>query len=143
MSKKNEIKKTLDTQVDFWNIQLEEVLGTLHDINHITENQTLILSHRHRVIKDIRKIQLNINDIQSSLYLKNKETLDTLKTKSNIAYNSYSEFDIAVKSKLKLIYEVLDLFKAHLEYLNDVKTTLDKMGFAIKNRIDLFNNSAI
>ena len=35
------------------------------------------------------------------------------------------------------------MIKTQILYLRELKDTLDKLGFSIKNRIDLHNNSGI
>ena len=140
LEKLNEIFKA---QHEEWSGKLNGLIDRLDDMRKIPEAQIYMLKYRHDVTEQISKYQVKFNKIQSDVVSKKRNRLDHYKTKTQITYNSYGEYDAVISADMVDLLAIQSALTTQIDYLKEVRSTIDKVGFSIKNRISLYNESGI
>lgn len=120
-----------------WNKQIQSLVQTtVKSINPqvIVDAQADILSYRHQLV-----------ELQIQYMIKNKKILRRLKEKYKSTYREYFNYDQSLNQKEKkefteadlaqLRYQY-DLIETHIYYLEQSINTIDKVGWAIKNKLN-------
>mgnify|MGYP000724011786 CR=1 FL=1 len=121
-----------------WKVLMEELIPKLRDAGELTEAQVLMLSHRHKLIDTVAKYRNKLAAMKASdtvykriQYGRHKESEMRRPTEREL--NEYVSADMAYKTRKAAI------LSAQIDFLEQTVETLDKMGFAIRNRIEIEN----
>lgn len=130
-----EIENKLTEQRNSWGEKIIILIKKIKEINTLNEAQVDMLSYRHMLIDVLTKYRIRVRKSKTS-YEKH------FKTK----FLSYYDYDYKINDKQKVDMVNADLFfyrrqlgllESQVDYFKECISTLDKMGFAIKNRVNL------
>lgn len=122
-----------------WNNKMFDVINSIKDNKQLTEAQILQLSYRQIVMDKLTEYRI--------LCDKRQENYDKLIQKRNDEYDNQSARKLsAVEKKTSLtgdyasLNRQIKLISRQITYLEETIKTLDNLGFAVKNRIEIINN---
>ena len=135
----DELEKRFKTEREDWNNKLFDVINFIKDNKKLTEAQVIQLSYRQIVMDKLTEYRI--------LCDKRQESYDKLIQKRNDEYDNQSARKLsAVEKKTSLtgdyasLNRQIKLISRQINYLEETIKTLDNIGFAIKNRIEIINN---
>lgn len=135
----DELEKRFKTEREDWNNKLFDVINFIKDNKKLTEAQVIQLSYRQIVMDKLTEYRI--------LCDKRQESYDKLIQKRNDEYDNQSARKLsAVEKKTSLtgdyasLNRQIKLISRQINYLEETIKTLDNVGFAIKNRIEIINN---
>jgi hypothetical protein len=103
-------------------------------IDTIAESQVLMLSYRHMLVDKLAKYRSALYKKKSSDINYRKLRYEYYKTQHDVRLD-YREINDFINSDMSLRIRQTDLLDNQINFYRDCIETLDKMGFAIKNRI--------
>jgi len=137
-----ELEKRLDDDRAEWMNKLKKLIESCKFLDEISTGQSLMLSYRMMIVDKIIKLtnlkskkQCSIKGIKKEYYDKYKrEGYNGLKLGKDEMYD-YINADFRLKLRQ------VELFEAQILFYNKCIETLDKLGFAYKNKlsIDIFS----
>ena len=131
--KLTQIEDKLQTQRDEWGEKLVSLIENIKNIDKLADSQVLMLSYRQIIIEHLTKFRIRLKKSQSAYEREFK-----------VKFISYFNYDYKITDKYKSDMIHADLFfyrrqigllEAQIEFFKECVNTLDKMGFAIKNRV--------
>ena len=133
------LKDKFDNGRKEWNIKIDILIKMIRSITDINEAQVLMLSYRHMITDNITELQYlyyKLNTNYDKLY---KDYFIKYKTNFNLKLNG-SETDKFTRTDLTDLTYQMEIVNVYLNYFKEVIKTLDNLGYAIKNRIQLEDN---
>lgn len=125
-----------------WNDKMYDVIKSIKDTKKLTEAQVIQLSYRQMVAEKLAEYRI--------LCDKRQESYDKLIQKRNSEYDNMSAVKLsAVDKKVSLAgdYAALNrqikMISRQIAYFEETIKTLDNLGFAIKNKIEIVSNQLI
>lgn len=127
------IEEKLQEHRNEWGNKIIELVGKIKDINKLSDAQVDMLSYRHMLIEILTKYRIRYKKSQS-IYEK----------QFKVKFISYYNYDYKINDKQKVDMANADLYfyrrqigllESQVEFFKECISTLDKMGFAIKNRV--------
>lgn len=123
-----------------WNKKIQDVVSGIRHIDNISETQVLMLSYRHILVEKYIDIKSLLGKQKSKNYVSRKAAYIKYKTGGhNLKLNS-TEINEFIDADQNESLFTLSLLESYLLYLQMSIDTLDKLGFAIKNKISLQNH---
>lgn len=138
-----QLEKSVSEERDMWNNKILTEIKKIKNIEQLPEVQAHMLSMRQQLTHEISVFRIQLQKIESTISLKKKKELNFLTTKSNVLYNSYNEKTIMINAKLLYETTQLSIINSHIDFLESSRNTLDKAGFSIKNRMELYLKEGI
>jgi hypothetical protein len=129
-----EIEKKLQSQRNDWGIKIVNLIKQLKDIEGLSDAQVDMLSYRQMLVEQLTKFRI-----------RSKNTSTTYEKKFKSKFISYFNYDYKINDKQKVdmvnadlhfYRRQLGLLDSQIEFFKECINTLDKMGFAIKNRVN-------
>ena len=129
-----EIEKKLQTQRDDWGNKIVRLIKQLKDVENLSDAQVDMLSYRQMLVEQLTKFRI-----------RSKNTSTTYERKFKSRFISYFNYDYKINDKQKVDMVNADLYfyrrqlgllESQVEFFKECINTLDKMGFAIKNRVN-------
>ena len=137
-----ELVKRFEEERSEWNEKLFEVIGSIKDNKKLTEAQVIQLSYRQIIMDKLTEYRV--------LCDKRQESYDKLIQKRNDEYENKSAKKLsAVEKKTCLtgdyasLNRQIKIIERQISYLEETIKTLDNLGFAIKNRIEILSNQLL
>lgn len=134
-----ELEKRFKLERDEWNEKMFDVIGSIKDNKKLTEAQVIQLSYRQIIMDKLTEYRL--------LCDKRQENYDKLIQKRSDAYENQSARKLsAVDKKIYLsgdyasLNRQIKMIERQIVYLEETVKTLDNLGFAIKNKIEIVSN---
>lgn len=129
-----ELEKRFEVERYEYNEKIQELINLTRNISRIPEAQALMLSYRHIFVDKIPKLKLFIYKRKSKddIFKQQRYThyLNNIDRRlENKELVQYVNADMSNRNRIVLILE------AQVEYYLECISTLDKMGFSIKNII--------
>lgn len=125
----------LDAQRTEWTTKIKQLAEDLKHGNNLEEVSAYTLSYRQIMVEQLASIGTKIRS--------QKSTCDKLYKQKWIEYYSY-DYKLTDKQKEKFLdadmaddKHMLELLETQKSFLEGSVKTLDNMGFAIKNRLDI------
>ncbi len=137
------LNELFDKQQKKWAVNLNTLIDMLDDIREIPKAQIYMLKYRHDITELISTYQVKNNQLQTEILNRKKARLEHYKSKTQIALNSFGEYETVINGDISDILSKQTAIKIQIDYLQEVRQTIDKVGFSIKNRISLHNESGI
>lgn len=134
--KVNDLDDALDKERKEFNEKIHDVIKMIHRIDHISEAQVLMLSYRHMLVDKLTKLRGAIYRKKSNDENYRKLRYEYYKTQHDIRLD-FREINQFIASDMALRTRQTDLLEAQVGYYTQCIDTLDKMGFAIKNKIQV------
>lgn len=128
------IEHKLQQQRTQWGNKLVSLIKKIKDVDLLSDAQVDMLSYRHMLVEQLTKFRIRV-----------KKTETTYEKKFKSKFISYYNYDYKINDKQKVDMVNADLYfyrrqlgllQSQVEYFKECVNTLDKMGFAIKNRVN-------
>lgn len=137
-----ELCKRFENERVDWNKKMFDVIDYIKDNKKLTDAQVLQLSYRQIVMDKLTEYRI--------LCDKRQESFDKLIQKRSNEYENQSARKLsAVDKKVSLsgdyasLNRQIKLISRQISYLEETIKTLDNLGFAIKNKIEIVSNQLI
>lgn len=137
-----ELEKRFTEERKDWNDKMFDVINFIKDTKKLTEAQVIQLSYRQMCMDKLTEYRI--------LCDKRQENYDKLIQKRNAEYENASAVKLsAVDKKVYLagdyasLNRQIKLISRQIAYFEETIKTLDNLGFAIKNRIEIISNQLI
>lgn len=137
-----ELEKRFTEERKDWNDKMFDVINFIKDTKKLTEAQVIQLSYRQMCMDKLTEYRI--------LCDKRQENYDKLIQKRNAEYENASAVKLsAVDKKVYLagdyasLNRQIKLISRQIAYFEETIKTLDSLGFAVKNRIEIISNQLI
>ena len=134
--KVNEIEEALDKERREYSVKISEIIKMINRIDQISEAQVLMLSYRHMMIDKIIKYRAAVYKKKANDQNYRKLRYEYYKTQHDVRLD-YREITQFVESDSALRTRQTELLENHINYFSQCIETLDKLGFSIKNKIQV------
>ena len=135
LDKLNDLERFLEKQRSEWGDRIVDLIAKIRDFDNLAEAQVTMLSYRHMIIDQIAKININLKKRQSSYNIQYKNKF--------LEYFNY-DYKLNDKQKVNMVeadLSILDkqigFLTTQIEYFKECIKTLDNVGWAIKNRLNI------
>jgi D-mannonate dehydratase len=135
LDKLNDLEKFLEKQRSEWGDRIVELISKIREFENLAEAQVTMLSYRHMIIDQIAKINITLRKRESSYNIQYKNKF--------LEYFNY-DYKLNDKQKVNMVeadLSILDrqigFLTAQIEYFKECIKTLDNVGWAIKNRLNI------
>ena len=134
--KVNEIEEALDKERKEYSDKIAEVIKMIGKIDQISEAQVLMLSFRHMMVDKIIKYRAAVYKKKANDQNYRKLRFEYYKTQHDVRLD-YREINQFIDSDMALRTRQTELLENHINYFVQCTDTLDKLGFAVKNKIQV------
>jgi hypothetical protein len=134
--KVNEIEDALDKERKEYSDKIAEVIKMIGKIDQISEAQVLMLSFRHMMVDKIIKYRAAVYKKKANDQNYRKLRFEYYKTQHDVRLD-YREINQFIDSDMALRTRQTELLENHINYFVQCTDTLDKLGFAVKNKIQV------
>lgn len=132
----SEIEEVLEKErIEFSN-NISDVIKMIKRIDTIAEAQVLMLSYRHMLVDKITKYRAAIYKKKANDQNYRKMRYEYYKTQHDVRLD-YREINTFIDSDMALRIRQTELLENHINWYSQCIDTLDKLGFAVKNRIQV------
>jgi D-mannonate dehydratase len=135
LDKLNDLDKFLEKQRSEWGDRIVELISKIREFENLAEVQVTMLSYRHMIIDQIAKINITLKKRESSYNIQYKNRF--------LEYFNY-DYKLNDKQKVNMVeadLSILDkqigFLNTQIEYFKECIKTLDNVGWAIKNRLNI------
>ena len=130
------LEKSFEAEREKWGGMINPLISKTDSVGALSEAQVLMLSYRHMLTDLIAKYKNAYNARLSKDSVFKRIRTAHYKTGVDIRY---TDRDIAdhVAADMALRTRKNGLLKTQYEFLSDMVDTLDKLGYAIRNKIEL------
>ena len=125
-----------------WNDKMFDVIKSIKDVKKLTEAQVIQLSYRQICMDKLTEYRV--------LCDKRQESYDKLIQKRSLEYDNMSAVKLsAVDKKVSLtgdyasLNRQIKMISRQIAYFEETIKTLDALGFAIKNKIEIISNQLV
>jgi hypothetical protein len=119
-----------------WNITVKDLVSQIRHIDNISDAQVLMLSYRHQLGDKSNEMRNIISRQKSNMWVSRKIAYKDYKENATRKY-SQGEINDFIDADLRDIILTIAILENQLEYYRMTMDTLDKMGFAISNKVTL------
>ena len=137
--KLKKIENLLITERKDWSTKIQSLVGTIDKAHKIAKSQTLMLSYRHMIVDKIIELNILLGKKRANDANYKKIRYQYYKTQHDVRLQ-HSEIIEYIASDMSLRIRETSLIENQISYYKQANETLDKMGFAIKNRVILATN---
>jgi hypothetical protein len=132
--------ETLDTALtserDDFSAKILDLIKNINDVSKIAEAQVLMLSYRHMMVDKITKYRVALYKKKTSDTNYRKLRYEYYKTQHDVRLDN-REINQYIDSDMALRIRQTELLESQVNFFQQCVETLDKMGFSIKNRIQI------
>ena len=132
--------ETLDTALtserDDFSVKILDLIKSINDVSKIAEAQVLMLSYRHMMVDKITKYRVALYKKKTSDSNYRKLRYEYYKTQHDVRLD-HREINQYIDSDMALRIRQTELLDSQVTFFQQCVETLDKMGFSIKNRIQI------
>ena len=122
-----------------WSGKIQELIKDIKDAHKLAKAQTYMLSYRHMIVDKIMEFNIMLGKKRANDSNYTKMRYQHYKTNHDIRLD-HKEILEYIKSDMSLRNRETNLIENQISYYRQCIETLDKMGFAIKNRVTLATN---
>lgn len=134
--KVSELEIALQTERDTYSKKMASLVSMVGDITKISECQVLMLSYRHMLVDKLVKYRSAVYKKKANDLNFRKLRYEYYKTSHNVRLE-YREMKEFIDSDMALRIRQTDLLENQINFCSQSIDTLDKMGFAIKAKIQI------
>lgn len=135
----DDIEKVIVASKREWGEKILALIKEITIVKNIVPAQVTMLSIRHQLVDKVSEMQMKIFRLKEAYDTQYKEKYHYYKTQYNLKLNG-GETNKFVAADLTLISRQIDILGAHVDYFKESIRTLDNLGFAIKNRLNIEND---
>jgi len=137
--KLEKIETLLANERSEWSKQIQELVKSISEPNKLAKAQTHMLSYRHMIVDKIMDLRVLLSKKKANDSNFTKTRYQYYKTNHDVRLD-HREIMEYIKSDMSLRNRETGLIEHQVDYYKQAIETLDKMGFAIKNRVILATN---
>jgi hypothetical protein len=134
--KVNEIDDKMAEERETYSSKITDVIQMIKDINKISEAQVLMLSYRHMLVDRIITYRAALYKKKSSDTNFRKLRYEYYKTQHDLRLD-YREINQFIDSDMASRIRQTELIENQVSYFQQCIDTLDKLGFAVRNKIQV------
>ncbi len=131
-----EIELALDKERGEYTNKISEVIQMIDKIHKISEAQVLMLSYRHMLVDKIIKYRAAVYKKKANDQNYRKMRYEYYKTQHDVRLD-YREINQFIDSDMALRIRQTELLENHVNFFSQCIDTMDKLGFAIRNKIQI------
>jgi hypothetical protein len=132
----NEIEEALDKERKEYSDKITQVIKMINRIDQISEAQVLMLSYRHMLVDKIIKYRSATYKKKANDQNYRKMRYEYYKTQHDVRLD-YREINQFIDSDMALRTRQTELLENHINFFSQCIETMDKLGFAVKNKIQV------
>lgn len=137
------LNENLTKKRDEYGTVLVDLSSKIQTVEELPVLQSDMLVLRHDLCDEIMKMQVQLYEIDYKIDVYKKKVLLFYKTESDFTLNNFTESNIVINADVSLLNTTKKILNEYIEYLKECRKTLDNMGFAIRNRIELLKTENI
>ena len=122
-----------------WSQKIYDISSKMKNIKNLNDCQIELINRRTELIEERLKISCIYNKFLKISSERKSDLMRKIKTKETLRLKTSTDFQILFDSECKELNYKDNLFKNYLDFLGQTLMTIDKLLFAVKNRIDIFN----
>jgi hypothetical protein len=126
----------LEDEKKQWNATVKALVEQIRHVDNLAESQVLMLSYRHQLGDKSNEFKNMIARRKSTMWVARKEAYRTYKTQYDLKLNQ-SEINDFIDADTRETILIIAILENQLYYYSMTMDTLDKLGFAISNRITI------
>jgi hypothetical protein len=134
--KVNEIETALESERNEYATKMSALISMINKIDQIPEAQVLMLSYRQMMVEKLAKYRSAVYKKKANDQNYKKIRYEYYKTQHDVRLD-YREINQFIDSDMSLRNRQTEILENQLTFFSDCVETLDKMGFAIRNRISI------
>lgn len=135
-NKKEMLEVKLEAEKKKWNDTVKDLVAMIRHVDNVSEAQVLMLSYRHQLVDKLVEMKNIVKSQQAQSWETRRTRYIHYKTNYNIKLNQ-SEINEFIDADVKDTILTISLLETQLIYYQMTIDTLDKMGFAISNKVSL------
>jgi len=132
--KVQELEEALERERGEYSTKIADLVAMINKIDKISESQVLMLSYRHMLVDKLIKYRASIYKKKANDQNYRKLRFEYYKTQHDLRLD-YREINEFINSDMALRIRQTDLLENQIEWYKQCIDTLDRMGWAIKNKI--------
>ena len=137
--KLQKIETLLEKERKEWSDNIQKLIKNIGITDRLSSSQVDMLSYRHMITDKIIEFNIMLNKKRSNDSNYTKTRYQYYKTNHDVRLD-HREIMEYIKSDMSLRSRETGLIEQQISYYKQAVETLDKMGFAIKNKIILATN---
>tara|TARA_Y100001972_G_C7432922_1_gene222751 strand:+ start:69 stop:506 length:438 start_codon:yes stop_codon:yes gene_type:complete len=137
--KLEKIESLLANERSEWSKQIQKLVKDISEPSKLAKAQTHMLSYRHMIVDKIMDLRVLLSKKKANDSNFTKTRYQYYKTNHDVRLD-HREIMEYIKSDMSLRNRETGLIEHQVDYYKQAIETLDKMGFAIKNRVILATN---
>ena len=134
--KVSELEEALEKERSEYTSKIGDLFPMINRIDKISEAQVLMLSYRHMLVEKLAKYRAANYKKKSNDQNYRKMRFEYYKTQHDVRLD-YREINEFINSDMSLRIRQTDLLESQMSFYSQCIDTLDRMGFAIKNRLQI------
>lgn len=134
--KVSELEEALEKERVEYSSKIGELFPMISKVEKISEAQVLMLSYRHMLVEKLAKYRAANYKKKSNDQNYRKLRFEYYKTQHDVRLD-YREINEFINSDMSLRIRQTDLLESQMTFYSQCIDTLDRMGFAIKNRLHI------
>jgi len=132
--KVHDLESALEKERLDFTAKITDLLPMIRNMNTIAESQVLMLSYRHMLVDKLTKYRSAIYKKKANDVNYKKSRYEYYKTGHDVRLD-WKEVNEYINADMSLRIRQTDMLDGQISWCTQCIDTLDKMGFAIKNRI--------
>lgn len=137
--KLNKIEALLEKERTSWSKNIQNLIVCIKDADKLSDSQVDMLSYRHMITDKIIEFNIMLGKKRANDSNFTKTRYQHYKTNHSVRLD-HREIMEYIKSDMSLRTRETSLIDNQINFYKQAIETLDKMGFAIKNKIILATN---
>jgi hypothetical protein len=131
-----ELEEALDKERNEMTSKISDVIKMINRIDRISEAQVLMLSYRHILVDKMTTFRAALYKRKANDENYRKMRYEYYKTQHDVRLMP-TEINQFINSDMAQRIRQVDLLNSQLTYYSQCIETLDKMGFSIKNKVQV------
>jgi len=131
-----DLEMALEQERDVYTQKINDLVGMISKLDKLSEAQVLMLSYRHMLVDKLIKYRAAVYKKKAADQNFRKLRYEYYKTQHDVRLD-YREINEFINSDMALRIRQTDLLENQINYCTQCIDTMDKMGFAVKNKITI------
>jgi hypothetical protein len=131
-----QLEKALAKEREEYSSKILELVKDIKGMDLLAESQVLMLSYRHMIVDKLATYRVALNKRKNADLNYRKLRFEHYKTNHDVRLD-YREINQFIDSDMALRTRENELLESQISFFNQCIETLDRMGFSIKNRIQI------
>jgi len=133
-----DLPKILEDREKYWNSTINELSKKLNcSAKDVTPLQAEVISSRQELVEEIKSVSYELYKYMPKIKALKKQRFEFYHTKYPIATNGSEKMKL-IEWDLANYEHKKDIFDVHIEFLRESMKDIDNMGYAIKNKVLLY-----